>query len=142
MSVHSRLDAFLLERINVNGAYEAGIYAASYRLLDASNMAGTLIASFTLPYIASQWSRKEDISATILNCRHLLLMAIITIVCTSIFFASWIQRILYHHDDQYAVEVLQWCLPALIGYSLVQVYGTVLTATGRIADFAILTYYR
>jgi O-antigen/teichoic acid export membrane protein len=141
MSVHSRLDAFLLERININGAYEAGIYAASYRLLDAVNMGGTLVASFALPYIARQWSNREDISGIILNCRHLLLMIIITIICSSVFLASWIQQILYHHNDRYAAEVLQWCLPSLIGYSLAQVYGTVLTATGRVVQFCYINLF-
>jgi O-antigen/teichoic acid export membrane protein len=31
---------------------------------------------------------------------------------------------------------MQWCLPALICYSLVSIYGTVLTATGHIRAFA------
>ena len=37
---------FLLKGSNLDGAHEAGIYAAAYRLLDASNMVGYLIASF------------------------------------------------------------------------------------------------
>lgn len=138
MSVHSRLDAFLLERISNQGAYEAGIYAAAYRLLDATNMACYLVASFMLPYIARKWSKKEEINSSILNCRHLLLMFATGITCTAIFLAPWIQRVLYHHDDAIAVQVLQWCLPALIGYSLVHIYGTVLTATGRVADFCYI----
>jgi O-antigen/teichoic acid export membrane protein len=138
MSAHYRIDAFLLERIHVNGAYEAGIYAAAYRLLDAANMGGYLIGSFMLPYIARRWSDKTEINTVVLQCRHLLLMSTVGIVTTVVFLAPWIQRILYHHDDVYATEVLQWCLPALAGYSLVQVYGTVLTATGRILDFCYI----
>ncbi|HUS00952.1 MAG TPA: hypothetical protein VMY77_04455, partial [Chitinophagaceae bacterium] len=37
MSMHYRLDGFLLERIHPDGAEQAGIYAAAYRLLDAGN---------------------------------------------------------------------------------------------------------
>lgn len=138
MSLHARLDAFLLERINVNGAYEAGIYAGAYRLLDVANIACYMVASFMLPYIARKWSRKEEINSTILNSRHLLLMFSVGTTCTAIFLASWIQRVLYHHDDQIAVTVLQWCLPALIGYSFTHVYGTVLTATGRAVQFCYI----
>jgi len=33
---------------------------------------------------------------------------------------------------------LRWCLPVLIGYSFVQVYGTVMTATGCVVAFCYL----
>src|SRR6185436_16723164 len=61
--------------------------------------------------------------------------------CISIFLAPWIQQTLYHHDDPGYIEVLQWCVPALIGYSLVQVYGTVMTATGHIVAFSYITLF-
>lgn len=136
MGAHSRMDAFLLERIHPNGAYEAGIYAAAYRLLDAANMGGYLFASFMLPYIARLWSGKREITTVVLQCRHFIILYTITLIIAVVFLASWIESVLYHHDDIYAKEVLQWCLPALAGYSLVHVYGTVLTATGHVKDFA------
>jgi O-antigen/teichoic acid export membrane protein len=138
MSVHARLDAFLLERLNANGAYETGVYAAAYRLLDASNMVGMLTASFLLPYIVRQWSGSKNISEVILTGRHFLLMFAIGISCVTIFMGGWIQQLLYHHKDMNAVTVLQWCLPALIGYSLTQIYGTALTATGHIRPFCVI----
>ncbi len=52
--------------------------------------------------------------------------------------APWLQKILYHRDDAYSIKVLRWCLPALIGYSVVQVYGTVMTAAGSIVSFCYL----
>lgn len=139
MGAHSRIDAFLLERIHPNGAYEAGTYAAAFRLLDAANMCGYLFASFLLPYIAKRWSEKVEINAVVLQCRHLLLLFSITLAVVAIFESPWIYRTLYHRDDAYAVEVLQWCLPVLIGYSLAQVYGTVLTATGHLGDLFMVT---
>jgi len=139
MSVHYRLDGFLLERIHPNGAYEAGVYAAAYRLLDASNMMGYLFVSFLLPYIAKQWSEQKDIETVILENRHLLLMFSITIVMVVLFLAPWIQHVLYHHNDVKASEVLQWCMPALVGYSLVNIYGTIMTATGKILTFCYIT---
>ncbi len=135
MSVHYRLDGFLLERIHRNGDHEAGIYAGAYRLLDAANMIGYLFASFLLPYIARQWSDKKDIQTVILTSRHFLLMFSVMIITTIFFLAPWIQQVLYHHNGGSGTEVLQLCIPALIGYSLVQIYGTVMTATGQIVSF-------
>ena len=140
MSVHYRLDGFLLERIHTNGAYEAGLYAEAYRLLDASNMAGYLLASFLLPFIARQWSRGNNTDGAILNSRHLLIIFSLLIASTTVFLAPWIQQLLYHNTDIVATEILQWCLPALIGYSLVQVYGTVMTATGQVLPFCYIIF--
>jgi len=138
MSVHVRADGFLLERIHPDGPHEAGIYAAAYRLLDASNMVGYLIASFFMPFIARRWSENQALGKTILQTRHLQLMFAVTIAAIVIMLAPWLQKILYHRDDAYNIKVLRWCLPALIGYSFVQVYGTVMTATGNIVAFCYL----
>lgn len=138
MSVHYRLDGFLLERIHPNGAYEAGLYAGAYRLLDAANMIGYLLASFLLPFIARQWSLKKRVDEVVLNSRHLLLLFSIVVITTVVFLAPWIQTILYHNMDASAITVLQWCLPVLVGYSLVQVYGTVMTATGHLIPFCYI----
>jgi O-antigen/teichoic acid export membrane protein len=138
MSLHSRIDAFLLERINSNGAYETGLYAGAYRLLDATNMVGMLTSAFLLPYIVKRWSSKEDINEVILYGRHFLVMLSIGVAAIACFMGSWIQSLLYHHSDERAVEVLQWCLPALIGYSITHIYGTVLTAAGHIKTFCVI----
>ena len=138
MSVHFRADGFLLERVHPNGAHEAGIYAAAYRLLDASNMVGYLIASFFMPFIARLWSENQALEKTILQTRHLQLMFAVTMAAIAIMLAPWLHKILYHRNDGYSIKVLQWCLPVLIGYSFVQVYGTVMTATGNIVAFCYL----
>lgn len=138
MSAHYRLDGFLLERIHPNGAHEAGIYAGAYRLLDAGNMAGYLVASFLLPFIAKQRDRKEWVNEAVLNSRHLLMLFALTAAIIAIVLAPWLQTLLYHDRNPHAIQVMQYCIPALIGYSLVQVYGTVLTAAGHIRSFCFI----
>ncbi|MBC7875189.1 MAG: polysaccharide biosynthesis C-terminal domain-containing protein [Ferruginibacter sp.] len=140
MSVHYRLDGFLLERIHSNGAYEAGLYAGAYRLLDAANMMGYLLASFMLPFLTRQWSKGKMIDQVVLGIRHLLLVASLAVIITVVFLAPWIQEILYHNTDKAAISILQWCLPAIAGYSLIHIYGTVLTATGHIVQFGRITF--
>lgn len=135
MSAHIRLDGFLLERIHQDGAHEAGVYAASFRLLDAANMIGILFASFVLPYIAREWSSGKEISRVIMNIRHVLISFSILFSVIVIFLAPWMHQLLYKHSDSYAAEVMQWCIPSLVGYSLVSIYGTVMTATGHLYAF-------
>jgi O-antigen/teichoic acid export membrane protein len=131
MSVHNRADGFLLERWHPNGAYEAGVYAAAYRLLDAGNMVGFLVAGFLLPFIARH-RNKPLLVRKVAGLSAILLLSFAVVVISVILFAgSWLHHLLYRQGDAYHVEVLTWCMAALAGYCLTQVYGTVLTALGH-----------
>ena len=138
MSVHYRLDGFLLERIHYKGAYEAGIYASAYRLLDAGNMVGYLAVSFLLPFIARHQSDKAMIQDVFINTRHGLMFFAIGIVSFTIIFAPWLQQLLYHSQDEYHSGVIQLCMAALPAYFLVHLYGSVLTATARFKQFIVV----
>ena len=50
-----------LRRLHEDGAAEAGIYAAGFRLLDAFNMVGFLMAGFLLPFISRHWPDLKQI---------------------------------------------------------------------------------
>ncbi|HFA50037.1 MAG TPA: hypothetical protein ENJ95_13595 [Bacteroidetes bacterium] len=49
MTAYTRFDIVILEWMLPDGRYHAGVYAASYRLLDAFNMIGYLFAGLLLP---------------------------------------------------------------------------------------------
>jgi O-antigen/teichoic acid export membrane protein len=140
MAAHSRSDSFLLERLHPFGAYESGIYAAAYRLLDAANIGGYLVAAFLLPYLARQWNDRQNVDSVVLQCRHVLMMTAAGITAVALVFSGWIEQVLYDHPEDYASEVLCLCLPAITGYFLTHVYGTVLTATGRIRSFCYIVF--
>lgn len=138
MSAHSRQAAFILERLHYNGAYETGIYASGFRLLDAANMIGYLLATFLLPFIAKHHNDTALVKKTVLNARNFLLSTSIVIIAFICWQADWLYKILYHTNDDHAA-ILPLTIASLIGYSLVQVYGTYLTATGSIILFIKVT---
>ena len=135
MSVHNRFDGFLLERLHPDGSYEAGIYAAAYRLLDAFLMPGNLVIALLLPFVARQYEQRKLFGEVVLSVRHFLMMLTAGIVAIGFMLAPWIQNILYDHDPAYAAEVLRLTLLSMGGYTLIQVYGTILTATGHVRHF-------
>jgi O-antigen/teichoic acid export membrane protein len=139
MSVHNRADAFLLERIHPDGATEAGKYAAAWRLLDAFNMVGFLIASFLLPYIARMFSEKKSFTEAVLYSRHLLVFFSIGVIIISVLLAPWIYQLLYYTNSPADYSVLQCCIPSLLAIALLHIYGTALTATGNIVSFCSVT---
>ncbi len=138
MSAHYRADAFFLERLHPNGAYEAGLYAGAFRLLDASNMIGFLFASFLLPFIANQLSRRKPVEWIVLNSRHLLVIFSLFVGVSFIFQSDWIHDFLYTNKDERAITIMQWCLPVVISYSFVHIYGTLMTARSQLMPFCYI----
>jgi O-antigen/teichoic acid export membrane protein len=135
MTVILRADAFLLERIHHNGATEAGIYAAGFRIMDAFSVMGSLVAGFLMPFIARYWPDKERFSGVVLVCRQFLVCVAIIAGVTGSMVPEFLTRLLYHRDDPGLVIVMQTILLSLPAISLVHIYGTILTATQNIATF-------
>jgi O-antigen/teichoic acid export membrane protein len=135
MGVHYRADAFILERIRPDGAFQTGIYAMGYRLLDATNTIGYLAASFLVPFIARNQDDHPLIKNVVINTRHLLLFFGISVSSFGFVFSPWIQEVLYHSSVPYYSDVIGYCLFVLPAYLMVHIYGSILTATGRFRDF-------
>ena len=62
MSVYNRIDAVMIEQIRSDGETQAGIYAGSYRILNAMNMIGYLFAGLLLPMFAKSLSENKRIN--------------------------------------------------------------------------------
>lgn len=139
MSMHNRLDAFLLERLHVHGNHEAGIYAQAYRLLDAANMLGYLMASFLLPFAAKHLQQIKIIQPLVRKLTIAIICISAPLIVSCFVFAVPIQSLLYHSKDLSTAQLIPLCMTAITGYWLVQVYGTLLTAAGAIKLFMAIT---
>jgi O-antigen/teichoic acid export membrane protein len=135
MSTHYRLDGFLLEQLHSNGSFEAGVYAAAYRLLDAANMMGYLAAGFLVPFIARHQQEREVLNKTVLFTRHGLMLIGIGTACFVWVFALELHSLLYGDENISGAEVMRLCLATLPAYFLTHIYGSVLTATARFKAF-------
>jgi len=139
MTIMLRSDGFLLERLHKDGAAEAGIYAAGFRLLDAFNMVGFLMAGFLLPFISRYWPDLKRFSPVLLACRHLLMLVSIFVAAFSLAAPEYIPGLLYHREDPHTVEIIKIILLALPALSLIHIYGTTLTATRNIKTFLFIS---
>lgn len=135
MGIHTRLDAFLLERLHFHGSLEAGIYAAAYRLLDAGNTVGYMTAAFLVPFAARHLSDRALIDATTLRLRHGLLAAALGFTALCAAFAPQVMHLLYHSNDAYSPRVLVACVAVLPAYYGIHIYGSLLTAAARFRWF-------
>jgi O-antigen/teichoic acid export membrane protein len=139
MSVLYRQDGFLLERIHSNGAAEATRFASGYRLFDTANMAGYLVASFLLPFLARQSFNQPVCLETIRKTRQFLIIPLLALVVLAGFYQRWLLQLLYHEDNTANARILFFCILALPGAALVHIYGTVLTAYGEVKLFTRIT---
>jgi O-antigen/teichoic acid export membrane protein len=140
MGVHTRLDGFLLERMHYDGAFQAGVYAAAYRLLDAGNTAGYLAASFLVPYVARHLHDNMMVDETVMKLRHgLFVIAIPAAIIIAVFSRETV-ALLYHKDSGYYAEILSLCIAVLPAYYLVHLYGSLLTAKGLFKTFSLIIF--
>jgi O-antigen/teichoic acid export membrane protein len=137
MAVILRADGFLLGRLHHDGAHEAGIYAAGFRLLDAFNMAGFLVAGFLLPFVARHWPDRAQVERVLLACRHLLMFGASWISALALAMPAPLSQLLYPGTDDRVVPVMALVLQALPAIALVHIYGTTLTATRNIRPFLL-----
>lgn len=62
MTTYYRIDGVMLEKLQgANGAYETGIYAQGYRIMESLNNIGYLLANILLPLFAYRIANKLDV---------------------------------------------------------------------------------
>lgn len=140
MSAYFRSDSIMIERLLPNGEYQAGVYAQSYRLLDAAGMFGYLIAGILLPIFSRQLSKKEDVGEMFRLGIILLATPLIILVTAVILYRNYILDILYHQNSPQAPLVLLILMLALIPFSLNYISGTLLTASGNLKKLNKMTF--
>lgn len=132
MTLYTRMDGVMLERMLPDGKEQAGIYAASYRLLDALGMVGLLFAGLLLPMFAKLIRHRDSVEEITRTARNSLLTFSITIIAMSFTYSQPIIFALYHDATEYWVSVFQVLFPSFMGIALGYIYGTLLTANESI----------
>jgi len=133
MSVYIRSDMNLVEWIcGKNGKEQAGIYAASYRLLDYCIQYGGMFAVMLLPFFGRLISQKQEIQPIIRLSVNMLLPISFTIAIACLFFGNHIMHLLYKQATSYDGYILAWLMACFPGWCITYVYCTLLTANGNL----------
>jgi O-antigen/teichoic acid export membrane protein len=131
MMVYTRTDAVMLERIHQNGAYEAGVYALGFRLLDAFFMFGMIFANLLLPLFSKLVKENSSSVFELLKTSRNLLVGgaiLATFVCLGN--AQFILSLIYNENIAEAASCLEWLMAGFVGMCISLIYGTLLTAKG------------
>ncbi|MES2619812.1 MAG: polysaccharide biosynthesis C-terminal domain-containing protein [Bacteroidota bacterium] len=132
MGIYYRIDAVMIERMLPNGAHEAGVYAASFRLLDALNMFGYLFATLLLPMFAGMIRRKEKVNELVKFSSELMFVMAIVGGVSCYFFRTEIMALLYRDSNTYWAKIFGWLMLNFIPMSCIYIFGTLLTAKGSL----------
>ncbi len=138
MTVYTRVDAVMIERMLSDGAAEAGIYASAYRLLDAVNMIGFLFAGLLLPMFAKLIQAKESFQELLRLSFGLIWAGAISISIPTFFFQKEIMELLYWEATPYWGEVLGYLILTFIAVSGTYIWGSLLTANGNLKKMNII----
>jgi O-antigen/teichoic acid export membrane protein len=133
MSLYNRMDGFMLERMLDDNAFQAGIYAASFRIYDALNMVGYLFAVLLLPMFSSLMYSPKDLHVLIKTGHNLILGVSIAMLAGIGLFAEQILSWMYpNHMDENYIHLLYLLLLSFFATSLSYNYGTLLTAAKKL----------
>ncbi|MCL2289307.1 MAG: oligosaccharide flippase family protein [Bacteroidetes bacterium] len=133
MSIYGRIDSVLIERIlpSPDAAYQAGIFASAFRLLDALVNVSLLFAVILLPLFSKMLKKKEDLVPIIKSAFTLLFFFAVTSTVLLVAYRVPVITSLYHPEiSGEAVRVFVILIFCLIPWSMTYIFGTLLTANG------------
>ncbi|MFI5172338.1 MAG: oligosaccharide flippase family protein [Chitinophagales bacterium] len=140
MTAYYRVDGVMIERIlKTDGAYQAGIYASAFRLLDALNIIGFLFAGLLLPMFSRMIEIKENIKPLLDLGYKLMLLFCAASGITCIFYRLDIMQLLYETGDIYSASIFGWLMISFICISITYIYGSLITAQGNIRKLNLIS---
>lgn len=131
MSIYTRIDAVLLQKLLPDGNFQCGILAFSNRIIDSAYNALSLLSVFLLPTVAKNYLNKPYLQRLVLF--SFLLCTLITIVFIGIcyHYSHLIYAILYHTSDANSIEVFKTQLWTVLGVGWMYIFGSYLTGIGK-----------
>lgn len=140
MASYNRLDPVLLQQLSPAGTgdYQAGIYAGAFRLLDALTMIAYLVSVPLLPIFSRL--TKEGGGQLVDTLRLVTSLMAVFAIPAALFLSRLSVDLMGLYDDHIdeSAAVFRILIFCIIPISVTYVYGTLLTAGGRLKQLNIL----
>lgn len=138
MIIYVRIDSVMLERMLDDGGVQAGIYAQSYRILDAASMMGYLFAGILLPMFSKMIKQKQSVEELTQLSFLLIIVPAILVSLGSLFFKKEIISLLYDSHIPVSADIFGILMLAFIPVSAGYIFGSLLTANGSLKTLNII----
>lgn len=139
MSFYYRLDSVMIDRLLVDGDYQAGVYAQAYRILEGFNMFGYLFAGLLLPIFSRMIKQNESIQQLLRTSFNLIFIPSVSVAFISYLFPKEIMGLLYLENIELSAEIYQILMLSFIAIGLSYIYGTLLTANGSLRELNLIS---
>lgn len=128
-----KVDSVMLEKLLPNGKIESGVYAAAYRLLDASNLLPILFASLFLPILSKNLSNPSALKKLIdLSFETLISWALI-LALSCWFYRFQLMQLLYGEaNSEYLSKIFGILMLSAPLITIYYIFSTVLTAKNQL----------
>ncbi|MEZ4993987.1 MAG: polysaccharide biosynthesis C-terminal domain-containing protein [Saprospiraceae bacterium] len=138
MTVYTRIDGVMIERLLPAGVEQAGIYAMAYRLLDAANVFGFLIAGLLLPMFSRMLREKVSVFPLLDMSLRLVWMVCLAMAFAVFFYRQEIMEALYLEGNAYSGDILGYLIISFIAVCGSYLHGSLLTANGSLLRMNII----
>jgi len=134
MSLFNRMDSVMIERILPDGKEQTGIYAQSFRILDAVSMFAFLFAGLLLPIFSKMIKQNKPVRQLLELSASLLMIPALTLVIISLFYGSEIIALLYNEHLEISSRIYPRLISSFLFISITYIFGTLLTANGNLRE--------
>jgi O-antigen/teichoic acid export membrane protein len=138
MTFYNRIDSVMLERILENGKQQAGIYAQSFRILDAAGMFAFLFAGLLLPIFSRMIKKGQDVGEMVRLSFTLIIVPAVTLAGLGLFYGFEILDWMYNEHIETSSRIFPLLMFGFMSISTTYIFGTLLTANGNLRALNIL----
>ena len=131
MSIYSKIDTFILERSLADGAFQVGLYAMGYRLLEAGNLIAFLFSSLLFPIFSKMIKENEPTENLVKLSMSLLVMPSVIISTFCFFNRTEIMELLYTQASGDVPLIFGIIILTFVASASNYIFGTLLTAAGK-----------
>jgi O-antigen/teichoic acid export membrane protein len=137
MTLATKTDKMLIERLLPDGKAQAGMYAAAYRLYDAANIIGFLFAGLLLPMFAKRLKANENVQDLLELSSDWIWAGAIAGAMAILPFRQEMMVMLYPNCSASAGDILGLLMFAFVAMALGSyIYGALLTAGGFLMELS------
>jgi len=141
MGVYTRVDIVMIERLLIDGKLQAGIYAQSFRILDAASMFALLFSSLLLPMFSKMLKNKENVGELTRLSYKILIAPAIMIAVISWYFKIEILEMLYNEHIKKSSEIFGVLMMSFVAIATTNIFGTLLTANANLKALNLMAAF-
>jgi O-antigen/teichoic acid export membrane protein len=134
MAFYNKIDTVMIARLieGPAGKIQSGIYAHSYRLLDASTSIAFLFSLMLLPLFATLIKSKGRVENMVKLSFSILFVLSVIVSAVSFTYSYQIIDLLYDHYIAESARLFPILMASFVAISTTYVFGTLLTANGNL----------